>query len=205
MSFAAFKTGKTIAAAFAFFAATFRGAGLEDDGFDGDGLDLEFLPLRVGVVADLFFFLPAMRENILSHARFPARCGPILGTQNLKANLVPLIHTAFQQFSEKECGKRLKQLSNVAEPACFYSLHKFRCLRCNSRLKVPAECRMQSPMGYATVALRPPLNSKKQRTVSPNTMALDESTHRQASGGARTASFARESSSHGAFRPCTGE
>ncbi len=66
-----------MSAAFAFFRAIFRGAGLEDDGFDDDGLDLGPLLLRVGAVADLFFFLPAMRENILSHAIFPARCGPL--------------------------------------------------------------------------------------------------------------------------------
>jgi hypothetical protein len=37
-------------------------------GFD---FALEGLPLRLGAVADLFFFLPAMGENILSHANIP--------------------------------------------------------------------------------------------------------------------------------------
>ena len=64
-----------MSAAFAFLGATFRGP---DDFVEDDGLDLGPLPLRVGAVADLFFFLPAMRENILSHAIFLALCGPLL-------------------------------------------------------------------------------------------------------------------------------
>jgi hypothetical protein len=38
------------------------------------------LLLRFATV-DLFFFLPAMRENILSHAMFPAREQAFVGTE----------------------------------------------------------------------------------------------------------------------------
>jgi hypothetical protein len=81
-----------------------------------------------------------MGENILSHAIFSARCVAFSEAKNLWANLVPLILTAFQQISEKECGKPPRQLTNVAEPACSDALHRFRCDDSICRKFFPGEC-----------------------------------------------------------------
>jgi hypothetical protein len=62
---------------------------------------LSFCFLAVG--ADLFFFLRGMSLIILPHENF---CfAEMFLLVNRSANLLPIIPTSFQQFSEKQCGK----------------------------------------------------------------------------------------------------
>jgi hypothetical protein len=58
------------------------------------------------------------------------------------ANSIPFFVAGFQQFSEKQCGKASRNMSNAAQRARFGALHMIGCglLKCDEFFRRGATC-----------------------------------------------------------------